>query len=342
MAILNFLTIFNIIIIYSSLYIISITFFFSETLNVILWKFSILSGLVSLLLNTIIFTFLRHYKELPDFPFLYLIALFGIVSGILFFSNSISVDINASGSPPYFIIDTSQINYNYEIVTGILITIFQCSNTIYYFILSNLIHKKSRNKDLTKGLIKNTLFFPIPILLYILYIFLQLPIFRELHIISLWIIIYGYCIILLREPEMFIELTNKIYYINIYHKSGILLYSYKFAKSPDEVDSAVWGNILIGINYILSEFVDKRNQIDLLQTNNTDIIVNYDELGFAIVLITNKKNQILQNLMNIFTENFKNKFHEELLEIQDLNKLINVSDFNGAKELIEQGFQLYL
>lgn len=342
MAILNFLTIFIIIIIYSSLYISSITFFFSESINTILWKFSILSGLVSLLLNTIIFTFLRHYNELPDFPFLYLIALFGMVSGILFFSNSISIEINTSGSPPYFIIDTSQINYTYESMTGILITIFQCSNTIYYFILSNLIHNKSRNKDLTKGLIKNTLFFPIPILLYILYIFLQLPIFRELHIISLWIIIYGYCAILLRKPEMFIELTNKIYYINIYHKSGILLYSYKFTKSPDEVDSAIWGNILIGINHILSEFVDKRNQIDLLQTNNTDIIVNYDELGFAIVLITNKKNQILQNLMNTFTENFKNKFHEELLEIQDLNKLINVSDFNGAKELIEQGFQLYL
>ena len=43
-----------------------------------------------------------------------------------------------------------------------------------------------------------------------------------------------------------------------------------------------------------------------------------------------------------FTLNFKDKFYNELLEIQDLNKLINVSGFNEAKELIEQGFQLYL
>ena len=155
-------------------------------------------------------------------------------------------------------------------------------------------------------------------------------------------IIFGFCVILLRKPEMFLELTNKIYYLNIYHKSGILLYSYKFTKSPDELDSAIWGNILIGINHILSEFVDKRNQIDVLQTKNTDIIVNYDELGFAVVLITNRKNAILQNLMKKFTLTFKDKFRNELLEIQDLNKLINVSEFSEAKELIERGFQLYL
>ena len=342
MAVLNFLTIFNIIIIYSSLYIGSITFFFSETLNIFLWKLSIFSGLVSLLLNTLIFTFLRHYKEVPDFPFLYFITLFGMLIGILFFSNSISININISQSPPFFLQDPSQINYTYGFIAGILISIFQFSNTIYYFTLSILIHKKARNKNLTKSLIKNTLFFPIPIVMYILYIFLKAPIFRELHIISLWIIIFGFCVILLRKPEMFLELTNKIYYVNIYHKSGILLYSYKFTKSPHELDSAIWGNILIGINHILSEFVDKRNQIDVLQTKNTEIIVNYDDLGFAVVLITNRKNAILQNLMRKFTLKFKEKFHEELLEIQDLNKLINVSEFSGAKKLIEQGFQLYL
>lgn len=342
MAILNFLTIFNIIVIYSSLYISSITIFFSETLNIILWKFSIFSGLVSLLLNTLIFTFLRHYKVLPDFIFLYFLTLFGMLIGILFFSNSISLNINITHSPPFFIQDPSQINYNYDFSAGILITIFQSSNVIYYFTLSILIHKKTRNRRITKSLIVNTLFFSIPVLMYILYIFLKFPIFRELHIISLWFIIFGFCVILLRKPEMFLELTNKIYYLNIYHKSGILLYSYKFTKSPDELDSAIWGNILIGINHILSEFVDKRNQIDVLQTKNTDIIVNYDELGFAVVLITNRKNAILHNLMKKFTLTFKDKFRNELLEIQDLNKLINVSEFSEAKELIEQGFQLYL
>jgi hypothetical protein len=141
---------------------------------------------------------------------------------------------------------------------------------------------------------------------------------------------------------MFLELTNKIYYLNIYHKSGILLYSYHFKKSQNEIDSTIWGKILIGLNHILSEFVDKQNQIDVLQTKNTEIIVDYDEYGFAVVLITNKKNAILQKLLRQFTIEFRNKYKEELLEIQDLNKLINVSEFTGIKELIEKGFQLYL
>ncbi len=342
MAFLNFLTIFNAIIIYSSLYISSITIFFSETINIVLWKLSIFSGSISLLLNTLIFTFLKQYKRVPDFLFLFLITLFGVLIGALVLPDSIKMSIDISDSPPFFIKDPSQINYSYNTITGLLITIFQCSNVIYYFIISFLIHKKARDRKLTKDLIRNTIFFPIPILMYIFYIFFRFPIFRELHIISLWIIIFGFCVMLLKKPEMFLGLTNKIYYLNIYHKSGILLYSYKFSKSPNELDAAIWGNILIGINHILSEFVDKRNQIDVLQTKNTDIIVNYDDFGFAVVLITNRKNAILQKLMEKFALEFKNKYKDELLEIQDLNKLINVSDFKETRELIEKGFKLYI
>ena len=342
MAFLNFLTLFNAIIIYSSLYISSITIFFSETINIVLWKLSIFSGSISLLLNTLIFFFLKQYKRVPDFLFLFLITLFGVLIGALVLPDSIKMSIDISDSPPFFIIDPSQINYNYNIITGLLISIFQCSNVIYYFIISFLIHNKARDRKLTKDLIRNTIFFPIPILMYIFYIFFKFPIFRELHIISLWIIIFGFCVMLLKKPEMFLGLTNKIYYLNIYHKSGILLYSYKFSKSPNELDAAIWGNILIGINHILSEFVDKRNQIDVLQTKNTDIIVNYDDFGFAVVLITNRKNAILQKLMEKFALEFKNKYKDELLEIQDLNKLINVSDFKETRELIEKGFQLYI
>ncbi|MFW9872888.1 MAG: hypothetical protein ACFFG0_07285, partial [Candidatus Thorarchaeota archaeon] len=122
---------------------------------------------------------------------------------------------------------------------------------------------------------------------------------------------------LLKKPEMFLELTNKIFYLNIYHKSGILLYSYQFKPSQNETDSSIWGNILIGLNHILSEFVDIEDQIDVLQTRSSDIIVNYDDLGFAVVLITNRKNAILEKLMEKFTFDFKNKYKNELLEIKD-------------------------
>jgi len=147
---------------------------------------------------------------------------------------------------------------------------------------------------------------------------------------------------LVRKPEMFSELTNKIYYINIYHKSGILLYSYQFGTENNQVDSTIWGNILIGINHILSEFVDPKDQIEVIQTENSDIIVNYDSLGFAVMLITNRKNPILKKLMDKFAKEFKNKYEKELTEIQDLNKLINVSEFKETKGVIEKNFQMYL
>jgi hypothetical protein len=205
-----------------------------------------------------------------------------------------------------------------------------------------MIYQRTWNEEKAKKMILNTVIFSFPILSLILYILSELPVFREIHILTFWITLLGICITLLKKPEMFIELTNQIYYINIYHKSGILLYSYQFDQTKNETDSAIWGNILIGLNHILSEFVDKQNQIDVLQTKNTDIIVDYDEFGFAVVLIADKKNTILQNLMKKFTVEFRNKFREELLEIQDLNKLINISEFTGTKELIEKGFQLYL
>ncbi|MHA2035459.1 MAG: hypothetical protein ACW98X_03440 [Promethearchaeota archaeon] len=297
---------------------------------------------MTLILTSLIFTFLKEYKKIPDFPFLIFIALLGFLIGALFYPDSIQIEISISSTPPFFVLDPSQINYSYNIITILIIGIFQGSIMIYFFILTYLIYTQARNKDSIKGLIYSTIFFVVPLVMYILYLTLNLPIFRELHFLSLWITISGVCFMLLKKPEMFLELTNKIYYINIYHKSGILLYSYHFDKSQNEIDSAIWGNILIGLNHILSEFVDKQNQIDVLQTRNTDIIVNYDEFGFAVVLITNKKNVILNNLMKQFTLKFRNKYKDELIEIQDLNKLINVSEFTETKELIEKDFNLYL
>jgi hypothetical protein len=148
---------------------------------------------------------------------------------------------------------------------------------------------------------------------------------------------------IIKKPEMFLVLTNKIYYLNIYHKSGILLYSYKFELEETLMDSSIWGNILIGINHILSEFIDKKDQIDVMRTKMTDIIVNYNnELGFAVLVITNKKNEILKNFMEKFMIDFENRYETELNMIQDLNKIINVSDFEDVKEIVEKIFAIYL
>lgn len=330
-AYINFLAVFSAIIIHSSLYLISITIYFSESLNLILWKLSTASGFLSFLFISVIYTFLKEYKKIPDFPFLYFLTLFGFLIGSFFIPDSIIIEVNIS-----------TINYSFDAITKSIIILFQGSILIYFFILTIMIYQQTWNKEKAKKMILNTMVFTFPIFSYILYLLSELPIYREIHILTFWITILGICIILLKQPEMFIELTNQIYYINIYHKSGILLYSYQHDQTKNETDSAIWGNILIGLNHILSEFVDKQNQIDVLQTKNTDVIVNYDDVGFAVVLIVNRKNAILQNLMKKFAKEFRNKYKEELFEIQDLNKLINVSEFKGTKELIEKGFQLYL
>ncbi len=341
-AILYFLAIFNAVIIYSSLYMLSVVILFSESVNILLWKICLISGFISLFITSLIYSFLKEFKRIPYLPFLTFTILGGLLIGSCFSPNSIQISVNSLISPPFFVDDISIINFSFDFLTRIIITVFQLSSMLYYFLLSYKIYNSARNTDLVKGLIVNTYIFAIPILLYIFYVFLQIPLLRELHILSLWINIISISYMVVRKPEMFSELTNKIHYLNIYHKSGILLYSYQFGTENNQVDSTIWGNILIGINHILSEFVDPKDQIDVLQTDNSDIIVNYDNLGFAVVLITNRKNLILKKLMDKFAKEFKEKYKNELTEIQDLNKLINVSEFKETKDIIERNFQTYL
>ncbi len=46
--------------------------------------------------------------------------------------------------------------------------------------------------------------------------------------------------------------------------------------------------------------------------------------------------------MENFSKEFQEKYKNELIEIQDLNKLINVSEFKETKDIIEKNFQFYL
>jgi hypothetical protein len=46
--------------------------------------------------------------------------------------------------------------------------------------------------------------------------------------------------------------------------------------------------------------------------------------------------------MDKFGREFKEKYQNELTEIQDINKIINVSEFNETKDIIENNFQMYL
>jgi len=180
-------------------------------------------------------------------------------------------------------------------------------------------------------------------MMLLLYITLQETLYREMYITIMWVSTFAVDIMLIRKPEMFFILPNRIYSLNVYHKSGIVLYSYNFDNTTDyKIESARWGTILIGLNHILSEFIDKTEKIDVIQTKKADIVVRYEnDYGYALVVITNQKNDIIEDLMLGFSIDFNNKYKDILLDIQDINQLINISGFIDVKELVEKHFQLY-
>lgn len=331
-------------IIYSTLFVFSVTFFISYEINILFWKLSIVSGVISLIIASFVYSFFNEYKKIKPFPFLYYALLLGMLIGALLTPDSIELILNIPPPSSFSVIDPALINFHFNFITAAIIVIFQALITTYYLYIASIINIGSKKKEETLPIILNTIIFTIPILMNIYYVLLQQTIFRELYITLIWITTFAVNIMLIKKPEIFFILPNKIYSINIYHKSGILLYSINFDKKSDYKDeSPIWGNILIGLNHILSEFVGKKNKIDVIQTKKTDICVRYEiDYGFALVVITNKKNSIIEDLMQNFSIEFKRKYEVELTDLQDINRLINVSEFSDVKEIVEKNFQLYL
>jgi len=343
-AYLNVATILNSGIIYSTLFILSVVFFISKEINLLLWNFSVISSSATLTISAVIYSFFREYRKIQLFPFLTITLLSGFLIGGLIIPNSIEISIMVSPPLSFLIPDITLINYHFKLFIGLTIITFQITIILYLLYISSIINIKTKNKIDSLPLFINTFIYAIPILMYIFYIILRLSIYRELYITLIWITNFGVDIMLIKKPEIFFILSNRIFSINIYHKSGILLYSYQFVKGPlYQKDSAIWGNIIIGLNHILSEFVDKKDKIDVLQTKNSEIVVRYeDDYGYAVIIITTKKNAILESLMQNFSNEFKERYKKELSDLQDLNRIIEVAEFNDTQEIIERNFQLYL
>ena len=319
-------------VIYSTLFTISIIFYISDLINILLWKSSILVYLIVLLEFFLFYSFIKEYKKIPILASFWFIILLGLLIGTILLYSSITIlTVNKNG-----------VEYSFNFIFSLFFIIFQISIIIYYTYINVIIYKRARNKKVSIYLNMSAIFLSLPIIMSILYISFELTLFRTLFIFLAWGDFTFGCYIVIKAPSTFIVITNKIYFINIYHKSGILLFSYNFVNVKNEIESKIWGNILIGLNHILSEFTEKSSQIDVLQTKTSDIIVHYDNLGFAVVIATNKKNAILENIMKNFANEFKLHYFDELTLLQDLNKLINISEFKETREIIEKYFIIYL
>jgi hypothetical protein len=156
-----------------------------------------------------------------------------------------------------------------------------------------------------------------------------------------YVIFMGFVVFLaVKKPNVFVVFTNKIYDFIIFHKSGILLYSFNFEKQSEIDETLLKGSILIGINHILANLSNVEDQITLIKMSDRAIVFNYNnQLGYAVLLIAKHKNKILENAVDNFTKKFAEINKDSL---KKLSGLIDVSTFKNANDLIKEYFSHYL
>ncbi len=324
----------------STAYICSIILYFSYDINLFVWKLYITLqyanyGFILFILSSL------QQKLKKDIAFFSIFSVFfGIIVGGTI--SPVSVSIEETLQEGTIILNPVLINYRFQIHLSSVIALFCLFLMIIYTYKNVSTHLQSRNKSTSKLMLVSNITICIPLFLLILLAIVQIPIIRDLQFIALFASYLFNAILFTKNPDLALNLTNKVYSINIYHKSGVLLYSYKFEYETPDIESAIWGNIVIGLNHIVGEFIDKSDQIDVLKTRSADIIVDYNnEKGFAVLVMTNRLNNVLSQMMHDFTKEFEVKYKEELKNIQDLNNLIDVSDFKGVDDLIKKRFSIY-
>ncbi len=325
-AIISFVGIF-----YPHLLFLSIGIYFSELRNVSFFMALLISEAISIWLYSLDISFLKEYGKIPLFISLYFSLLFSFLIGILISISKITIN-------------QQEINLLYSLnsIPKLIIIIFNWSVLLYLIYTSLRIRMISKFKRISNQLLIFTLILSNSTLFFCLSLILENVIFLHLFIALFWLALITKSLITIRNPKIYVKLTNKIYYIHIYHKSGVLLYSYDFKINNQQRESMIWGNILIGLNHILSEFINKEDQIDVFQTQNTEIVVDYNNTaGFAVLLITNQKNPYMEYCMQQLMIDFEKRYKSELKEIEDINKIINVSEFKDTKQIIEKNFQIF-
>ncbi|MFX1442629.1 MAG: hypothetical protein ACFFHV_04375 [Promethearchaeota archaeon] len=303
---------------------------FDKFIALDLWKASIIISLFALGLLSSVHSLIIGYKKIELLTAFIFSFLGGIIIYLVLFLKSFEVqriDLN------YYYIFQNFILFYFMLLLGSLLLVLMWS-----ILLIN--YSKIRHKILARLLLINTLNFTIIIFTYGLFLLFSNLFLKYLHLVSYLITALIIFYEIIKKPDLFIELTNRIYDFIIFHKSGILLYSYNFETGKETEDSLLKGSILIGINHILANLTNQKDKLGIIKMENRDIVLEYDDkLGYAILLITNKKNHFIDKSI----QRFMNKFVElNLKELSSLNGLIDTSHFKNAGELIHDYFRPYL
>ena len=317
--------------IYFILFNLSVETFFDINSALILWNISIFARIISNgIWSAVHSTELNKSSRVRFLPVMIYILIGGIILSLLF-------------NPVSFLVTQTGFEYHYFFSNlPLLISIVTFNG---FIVIISWITQIKGYKDINDRKLSNFYFFfifllSLKILWYTLYILTLNSFFKILHQ-TFYIIFMGFGIFLtVKKPDLFVVFTNKIYDFIIFHKSGILLYSFNFEKQSEVDETLLKGSILIGINHILANLSNVENQITLIKMSDRAIVFNYNnQLGYAVLLIAKHKNKILENAVDNFTKKFAEINKDNL---KKLGGLIDVSTFKNANDLIEEYFSHYL
>ena len=307
--------------------------YFSKEIALIFWNISLITWLISVALISTLHAFIIEHKKIISLSTFLYSFLGGIGVSLILFPGSIK--IIQEGNNYGFIFK------NFHILMFILIY-----NSIAIILMAyRNIRNFSNFRDKKSGISLMILSFQFSYLIILcsIYLITQIIFVKNLYLFSYLIGLVMAFYILIKKPSLFFELTNRIYNFIIFHKSGLLLYSYNFETGKESVDSFLKGPILIGISHILSNFADKKEQLNLLKMEELDIVFEYDnKFGYAVLLITNRRNSIIEKGVQRFMKKFSELNKENLIEISSSSKLIDISKFKNAKDIIVEYFNPYL
>ncbi|MHA2007663.1 MAG: hypothetical protein ACXABO_10395 [Promethearchaeota archaeon] len=330
-SILNILLYLFLGIVFLPLFTLSTDIFLNKNIALLFWKISIFFWTISLSILSLIQVAVIKSRSLTPSPSIFYALIIGLVTSLTFITNSIEI------------IQGNDNNYLFVFKNFTLLSILVFYNIITIFIMwFNLIinFPKFRDKQNGRSLGFLTLHFSLLIIIYTLHLLFQNIVLRYLYVILYLIGAFIASYTVFKQPFLFIELTNRIYDFIIFHRSGILLYSYNFETGKETDDSLLKGSILIGISHILSSFFYKKEQLNLIKMRERDIVFEYDIThGYAILLITNHKNTFIEKAVRNFMQKFSDSNGEKFKNVKGL---IDVSEFQNARELLIENFEPYI
>lgn len=304
---------------------------FNREIALIFWYLSIFFQIASITIWTSFYILELHKNSKIK---IVVILMFLFISGIIFGLLYDSPPFNSS------VIDQ---NINYSFMNPLLlifIVIFNYSIAIVLMISQIKGYSNFHDKKLGQLYYVFIIIFCTSIILYSIFLITQNVWIKHGHLITYLLNTSFLVYILVKKPSLFRVFTNKLYDFIVFHKSGILLYSYNFETRQEVEESSLKGSILIGINHILSNFSNLENQVSVIKMSDRSIIFNFNnDLGYATLLIAKHKNSILENAVNEFNLNFAKRYLENFT---NLKGLIDVSNFRNTSELIQEYFRAFL